>query len=336
MSPFRKGLWQHLLTRYPTPDDLRRMVNQTQEWGFDLLIPCVKMVDGWADYYSQVALVRPGWEFDPLLVVAEEANRIGLEVHPWSCVFVESLDPTGSALMQAHPEARGIKLTDAGPEGVGWACPSHEAVRDYNVALCEEILENYPVQGVHLDYIRNGGFTIPEGCQCEVCRAKFNEITGEQHEKIEWTSTIGQSAEPYTLLSRWRAAQVSDVVRRVHEAAAARDKVVSAAVFSNFPVCQFDQGQDWVGWAHAGIIDYLFPMTYISLPEVVKWWTESYVAMVKGKAPIWPGLCFFHEDMKVETIAEQATLAQGAGAEGIVIFEYTGMNDAMGEAMRSL
>ncbi len=336
MSTFRRGLWQHLLNRYPTPDDLRRMVNQTKEWGFDLLIPCVKLYDGWADYYSQVALVRPGWEFDPLMVVAEEANRIGLEVHPWSCVFVESTDPTGSALMQAHPEARAIKLTEEGPVGQNWACPSHQVARDYNVAVCEEILENYPVAGVHLDYIRNGGFTVPEGCQCEVCRAAFNEMTGEQHEKIEWEAHIAQSAEIYTTLSRWRAAQVTDVVRRVHQAAAARGKVVSAAVFSNFPVCMFDQGQDWVGWADEGIIDYLFPMTYISLPEAVKWWTESYVAMVKGKAPIWPGLCYLAPDMKVESMVEQIGLARGAGAEGIVIFEYIGMTDEMGEAIRSL
>ena len=76
-------------------------------------------------------------------------------------------------------------------------------------------------------------------------------------------------------------------------------------------------------------------MTYISLPEVVKWWTESYVAMVKGQAPIWPGLCYFHQDMKVETMAEQIDLAKGAGAEGIVIFEYTGMSEEMGEPVKA-
>jgi hypothetical protein len=83
-------------------------------------------------------------------------------------------------------------------------------------------------------------------------------------------------------------------------------------------------------------------MTYISLPEVVKWWTESYVAMAKGaagaqgKAPIWPGLCYFHDDMKVETMVQQAQFAKEAGAEGIIIFEYTGMDDAMGAALRTL
>jgi len=311
------------------------MVNRVREWGFDLLIPCVKLYDGWCDYHSRVGIVRPGWEeFDPLLVLAEEGSDVGLEVHPWSCVFVESLNSEGSALMREHPEARAIKLTAGGPEPQGWACPSHEVVRDYNVAICEEILENYPVQGMHLDYIRNGGFQIPEGCQCEVCRAAFREMTGAELTADAFPG-ISQAAQNYVPLTRWRAAQVTEVVRRVHEAAAKRGKGVSAAVFSNFPIAYFDQGQDWVTWAHQGIVDYLFPMTYIALPEVVKWWTECYVAMVKGAVPVWPGLCYFQDCLSVETMTEQIASAKQAGADGVVIFEYTGMSEEMAAALRT-
>ncbi len=335
MSTFRKGLWLHHLGPFQTPDAVREMVHRVRDWGFDLLIPCVKMYDGWADYHSKIALVRPGWEeFDPLMVLAEEANALGLEVHPWSCVFVESTDPQGSALLQAHPEARGVKLTDDGPEFKNWACPSHEAVRDYNVAICEELLANYPVAGVHLDYIRNGGFSVPLGCQCEVCRAAFREMTGEELTMAAFPG-ISQSAQNYVPLSRWRAAQVTEVVRRVHEAAAVREQVVSAAVFSNFPVCYFDQGQDWVGWADQGIIDHLFPMTYIALPEVVKWSTESYVAMVKGQVPLWPGLCYYHDCLSVEIMTDQVQLAKEAGADGVVIFEYTGMSEEFAKAIQA-
>jgi len=321
-ADFGKGVWLHNLQPFHNEEKIKQLVDSVLEAGFELLIPCVKNPDGYLDYHSGVGNVRPCFRaWDPLEALSREAVRQGLKVHPWFCVFVESLEGNGSALLQRQPDVRGIIRGEQGERPAGWLCTGRKEARDYVVSLCEEVIQNYPVQGVHLDYIRHGGLNFPLGCCCEGCRRKFEELTGRRSMEL----VHGQRGPDYAALTRWRADTVTDVVRRVYRAASTRALEVSAAVFCNFPIAFFDQGQDWVAWAREGIVDYLFPMSYISLPEAVSYFTRTHVALVEGRCPIWEGLFFNWRFTGVDWFMEQVENARRAGAHGIVIFEYTAM-----------
>lgn len=57
--------------------------------------------------------------------------------------------------------------------------PSHTGYRQYLMPLMREVVENYPVDGIHLDYIR-----YPEAVEgrhyryCRRCRKKFKDEYG--------------------------------------------------------------------------------------------------------------------------------------------------------------
>ncbi|MCF7809257.1 MAG: family 10 glycosylhydrolase [Candidatus Marinimicrobia bacterium] len=100
---------------------------------------------------SYVGSAYPG--FDPLTYAIEQAHLRGMELHAWFNAFHASSTRAG---------------TPAG-DNPDWVCrdgygnpmpssralsPGMEAVRDYTLDVAMEIVNNYDIDGLHLDYIR--------------------------------------------------------------------------------------------------------------------------------------------------------------------------------------
>jgi uncharacterized lipoprotein YddW (UPF0748 family) len=158
--------------------------------------------------------------------------------------------------------------------------PGHPAVAEYLSRVCSEIVKNYQVDGIHLDFIR-----YPESKHFKrgvlvgyngTSVARFQRATGRQDtpapDDAQW--------------SDWRRQQVTHVVRRIYfESKALNPQVrVSAAVIAwgKPPSTEedFDQTdpmrlvfQDWHGWLKQGILDLAIPMNYVreDVPEHREW-----------------------------------------------------------------
>ncbi len=100
-------------------------------------------------YY--VNYTDPG--FDPLAFVVEEAHKRGIEVHAWFNTFQTSSTHAGAPAAE-HPEwvcrdRDGNAMTEHRAVSPGLA-----AVRDYTRDVAMEIVNNYDIDGIHLDYVR--------------------------------------------------------------------------------------------------------------------------------------------------------------------------------------
>lgn len=100
-------------------------------------------------YYA--GYTYPG--FDPLQYAIEEAHKRGLELHAWFNTFSVSSSQPGTIPVQ-HPEwicrdQNGNPMTSYKA-----ASPGLQAVRDYTVNVAMEIVRNYDIDGLHLDYVR--------------------------------------------------------------------------------------------------------------------------------------------------------------------------------------
>ena len=97
------------------------------------------------------AILIPG--FDPLQYAIEEAHKRGLELHAWFNTFSVSSSQPGTIPVQ-HPEwicrdQNGNPMTSYKA-----ASPGLQAVRDYTINVAMEIVRNYDIDGLHLDYVR--------------------------------------------------------------------------------------------------------------------------------------------------------------------------------------
>ena len=94
---------------------------------------------------------NPG--YDPLAVAIEEAHSRGLELHAWFNVFQTSSTHDGSPAAE-YPEwicrdQNGIPMSSYRS-----LSPGLEDVREYTINVAMEIVRNYDIDGLHLDYVR--------------------------------------------------------------------------------------------------------------------------------------------------------------------------------------
>ena len=226
MSKIHKTMWLHKLPS--TPEEVR--CSPATDAGFDMLLPCVKQPNGIADYQSKVANVRTEYsDWDPLMVLAEEANRVGLKIHAWCCVFPEGDD---SKLLAEHPEFAAVAGEEQPKtEGFRLGCPNRPEVQDYEAAIYQELIDNYPIAGVHLDYIRfTGGL-----CWCDYCKADYRSATGGDLDNLGFFKWRNKDAQDMGQWIRWRCDVITRFVRRIRKASADGGKELSAAVFHYHP-----------------------------------------------------------------------------------------------------
>ncbi len=208
---------------------------------------------------------RPGYDAlaEALRIARDPALGRRIDVYAWFNVFPvhrprnlpEDVDPPHIA--DAHPDWYSL---DEQGKRLSFLDPAVPAVRDHFVALIEECLENYDVDGINLDYIRypeTGGGYHP------VALERFRRLTG-------------RSDRPKEKDPQWQAfrrEQVTSLLRRI--AVAVRRirpdclLTVDAVGFGRPPKESFADTapyaqvyQDWAGWTEAGIVDVCCRMGY--------------------------------------------------------------------------
>ena len=98
---------------------------------------------------------------DPLATLVSVAHGQGIEVHAWIVPYRASTSwpPSGNAELAAHPEWFMTELADMGGgpariDGKYTLDPGSPDAQDYVVRIVRELVTNYAIDGINLDYIR--------------------------------------------------------------------------------------------------------------------------------------------------------------------------------------
>ncbi len=233
-----------------------------EPWGF------------YADYSD------PG--FDPLAFAIEEAHKRGLELHAWFNAFHTSSTIPG-APAQEHPEWI-CRDGDGNPMPQHIAIsPGLQEVRDYTLDVIMEIVNQYDIDGMHLDYIRWNEYTTTSVLEKSAGK-DIDKLDGEisTHEKELLQKATSANRYLYDVNHKysdgvpegygsweefWRSS-VTTFVRSVHDSIQATKPHVrlSVAALGNYRWGGW-QGyesvyQDAGLWYNEGSIDQLTPMHY--------------------------------------------------------------------------
>lgn len=254
---------------YKTADDVAKIMEDCSQAGFNVVVFQVRgnatafypsKIEPWAEQFD---FKSPG--FDPLAVACNEAHERGLELHAWVNVI--------PAWRGTKPPSCPDQLYNKRPEWFWYdqqgnrqplttfyvsLNPCLPEVREYTVDVFHEIVANYPIDGLHMDYIRfpSEPPAIPAGSDIDYPRdartlALYKEATGLEPDtnRESW--------------NRWRTDQVTKLVadirsmmRRTKPSAA-----LSASVGAEYPESLrfFRDDRQWV---KEKLIDAAFLMNY--------------------------------------------------------------------------
>jgi uncharacterized lipoprotein YddW (UPF0748 family) len=297
---------------------LRQKIQGLARAGFNMIF--FETVNaGYPVYPSKILEQSPqihGW--DPLAIAVDEAHKNNIELHAWVWAFAvgnsrlnrilgQSEDYVGPVLSRPELSSAALRSHSGSvyipeqPER--WLSPGKLEAREFLTKLYSEIVQNYAVDGLQLDYIRypfqKGSFAmgyeslnrfLEETGQSgeEEANAAGEEAVAEEASKPAQSKEISRQA-----WAAWKAFQVSSFVR---ELSISLKKInpnltISTAVFAlprsrRMLMIQ----QDWETWIRSGWVDLLIPMAYSKSPSGIVKLVDYAHDNSADRALVYPGI----------------------------------------------
>jgi len=256
--------------------------------------------------------------YDPLAFAIEETHRRGMELHAWivsvpAFKIVNATKMGKRGLFKTHPEL----LRKHGEQY--YLDPGLPGSATYLKDICQEIVSNYDVDGIHFDYIR-----YPENPEA------FADATSYKK--------YGQGKDKRT----WRRDNITDIVRQAYEAIKEEKpwvRVSCSPVGKYNDVSRYSARgwsafgtvyQDAQGWLREGIMDMLLPMMYFQgnhfYPFAADWQEHTYGRTVA------PGLGIYflspkEKDWELGIIQRELCYLRQMGLSGQAYFRSRFLTD---------
>lgn len=258
-------------------------------------------------------------DFDPLDYLLKLAHLFNIEVYGWFTTFVvtsnslDNLPP--SHVYHRHPEwitchKNGEPMTPPCYEGV-FLDPGIPEVWEYTCNVIMDVVSNYDLDGVVLDYVRYPDSTFG-----------YNPLALERYQsEVE----AGLPANDFTL---WRQHQVSQFVKMAGSRIKSADSTLAFEVTA-FPESQKANdkyGQDWKGWLSYPELDTVYLMIYTTSDFLIEKILKENIQDVPVNK-IGVSLRAWDEQglYTAENIVAQTALCQKYGINQVAYFSFNGM-----------
>lgn len=255
-------------------------------------------------------------DYDPLEFAIAEAHKRGLEIHAW--INTMRCFNTSDISILEHPKHIASKHSywvyrKEEAEGHSlWANPGLPEVRKYLVEVIDELVKNYDIDGVQLDFIRYPQVPIDD-------EDSYN-IYGHGED-------IGD----------WRRENINSFIAALSEKTKKTKPIIKLGatpigIYQNLAEARGLQGfsevfQDSRHWLEEGYIDYAAPQIYWNIkdnpqfPILVKDWTNQSF----GKSIV-IGLAAYREEVGNE-IDQQIKITRSSTSDGIAFYRYKHLKD---------
>jgi uncharacterized lipoprotein YddW (UPF0748 family) len=316
---------------FKEPGEVRRLFADLAEMGINTVFFQVRgscdalyrsPLEPWSDLLAGRLGADPGW--DPLALALEEGHSRGMEVHAWINVFTAwAVSEAGTPppisdplhVFNAHPEwlasdatGRRMSLVRAENEhNYAFLSPTHEGVQDHIAAVVRDLVRNYDIDGLHLDYVR-----FPDSSY------SYDPDSRAAYRLDMMLKNAGEESLTYR---EWRIRDLDEFVGRLARTArTVRPSIkVSAAVWQKMDAGREVYLQDGLQWIRQGHLDFLVPMIYTPSPEAFEERLAAYAGPV-GAGRIVAGLGPYLESFTDSILAAELDLVKTHGVKGYAIF----------------
>ena len=205
-------------------------------------------------YNSAIAPRAPGYEaFDVLHSVIEEAHRKGIKVRAWVPQFHDQIASRKNSdwPMKVQVTKRS-KPYFGGEKKEFFVNPLSLGVQAYERSIIEEIVRNYDVDGIVLDWLRFDDYNMDVGGQT---RAKFKAAFGYDPTDIDFETDNPRRAQ----WNAWRTAQIASYIQSVRHAVDGIKRGLELGIYI-LPPEFVEVGQDAGQFSQH--VSFLAPMVY--------------------------------------------------------------------------
>ena len=343
---------------------VQRIVDQAAVAGFNSLFVQVR---GRGDAWFQggvepVAAPHAAGSFDPLEELLAFAHARGIAVHAWVnanlVADVQAMPTDAKHLVNAHPEwlqlpeslcaelllldtkhpvfrerlVQHARENHASVEGL-FADPAIPEYRAHLVSVVADLAARYPLEGIHLDYIRYPGPTWGySAAGLAALRtdtiARMSAADRREHEAALAADVSLVARRFPQRFQQYRRDAVNSMVAEVRARLkqVRPDVLLSAAVFPDPASCRERQFQDWQLWLRENWIDVACPMNYAV--ERGAFERALTAELVQHPQRIFVGVGAWRLEMP-EVIRRMA-LVNSHQVGGVILFSHGGLEEKPG------
>ena len=337
-----RGLWV-VRDALNTPQRIDSLMHLARACGFtDLYVQIRGRGDAYynSKYESKAEAIKDR-DFDPLAYILKLNESDSIRIHAWVNVFyVWSKDTlpgdqnhivnqnqswlaqpkNHSNLLSDYPNA----VKEANIEGL-YVSPLHPEAQAHFLDIIKDILQHYPVDGIHLDYIRYPDQSFD--FHPDVIKGFRNRYVLNPEQFLTNPEVFAQkfSLAGYEVFyyhwRRYLMDGLSDFVRRISATVKnySPDIIVSAAVKPDIIVAHWNYYQDWDRWLREGWLDYAVTMNYINDPKIFRERLDQYLDKLPADKYL-VGIALYNQPERdaIRKIAQ----VQALGNAGFVLFSY--------------
>lgn len=280
--------------------------------------------------------------FNPLAYLVSRAHLYDIEVHAWIVSYRVSTTwpPPGNSFLALHPEWLMVPSADIGGgpakvDGKYTLDPGSPEVQEYLVGIVQELVSNYDIDGLNLDYIRytsvDAGYPADEDYSLSSL-ARFRAWTG-------YTGTPAPSGVP--TWNDFRRQTIDEFVRRLRVEIPSipnprqplrltADLITFGGAPSSFGGSDaYALFQNWEYWLRVGYLDAGIPMNYKRewFPPHDDWYRDWVDAAIGWR---YERHVFCGQANYLNPKADSVTQLQyclDAGADGTSNYSYVGTAD---------
>lgn len=228
----------------------------------------------WSKFLTGTQGTAPDNGFDPLAFMVEEAHARGLELHAWLNPYrITHAVADNNNLSANHPARQHPDWTVTYSDGKMYWNPGEPGVQQLIAAGVQEIVDNYDVDGIHIDDYFYPGSDFDDNACYSTYGAGFASLT-------EWRLSNTET----TVKNMYEIVQTSgkNMVFGVSPMGIWANKSTSAlGSDTNGGEAYTQKYADTRGWVKRGIIDYIAPQIYWNIGferaeyiTLVNWWSE--------------------------------------------------------------
>ena len=320
-----RGMWLHTSAPFNWDGAMQKLADAHFNCVF------VRAARGINAIYPSQFLAQDPWSVgagDELRRAVEAAHRHGLKFHAWVVCFNANEASTSQGANVRAFAAQMRRADRMVRDANGKQGPHLNPADPRNQALvanvCREIVQNYPVDGIHLDYIRYPDAPTYDYDYGSVSRGRFEAFL--ERKVAAWPAQVfsGSLKRQY---EDWERAQITGIVCQVRRITGSarplpgRSRVLlSAALWRQWRRNRATIKQDWVNWTRAGLLDFAVPMNYKTSDEVFRQSVHEEVAQVGGQVPLVAGIGNWQ--LKAAQLLRQIAIARQEGTDGYCLFAY--------------
>lgn len=332
-----RALWldRGTVVSVKTPQEMKKLFDKIEEAGINVVY--IETINaGFPIYPSKYIEQNPLTKgYDPLDSAIKEAHKRDIELHAWAWIFAVG-NTRHNVLINKPKNYPGPIISNNFYDGAMlgqsgnllphnqteyWLDPANNDVRELQLNILKEIVNNYDVDGIQLDYIR-----YPFQSNRNLMGFDF---TGKELFEKETGYTL-DNLDNTTLETwkKWKSNKISSFVQTVSNTLRGikPDLQISAAVYAGDRRKRIDTiQQDWELWIENGWVDTLSPMSYATNTERLTELAGYVKDASNNKALIYPGLAI--RQLDTANFLEQLDTVRSLGMVGNTIFAMAHLNN---------